>query len=94
MALKEELIATQSKLRARMAELRTQIAAVMAPAVPVWREVDALVQQHNEIGKQIADLTAKANALEQPMLHDLKMELGQAGRTDAALTQQIKAMGG
>lgn len=93
MALKDELEALQGKLRAQMAELRKQIEAVKATAVPVYAEMELVIAEHNKLGARIQELTAQANAIEQPKLHELKMELGQVARTDDAITRQLKAMG-
>lgn len=93
MELKAELQSTQAKLRARMAELRAEIEAVKAPAAPKWIEVDQLIVQQQEIGARIQALTDEANGLEQPKLHELKMELAQVARTEIAINLQLKAMG-
>lgn len=80
---------TQTQLRERMAELRTEIEAVKAPAVPLYAEMDALIVQHNTIGARIAELTDQANTLEQPRLHALKMELGDVARAEDAIRKQL-----
>lgn len=93
MALKDELQALQEKLREQMKALRKQIEEVKAPAVPIYAELELVVAEHNELGARIRELTDQANAIEQPKLHELKMELAQVARTDNAITQQLKAMG-
>lgn len=93
MDLKADLQATRDKLRGRMADLRSDIETVKAPAVPIYKEMDALIVEHNRLGARIRELTDQANALEQPRLHALKMELGQVARTEDAIRRQIAAMG-
>lgn len=93
MALKDELQALQERLRDQMKALREQIEEVKAPAVPIYSELELVVVEHNELGARIRELTDRANAIEQPKLHELKMELAQVARTDNAITQQLKAMG-
>ena len=93
MALKDELLAMQQKLRDQMTTLRAEIESVKAPAVPVYSDLDAAIVQHNALGARIQELTAQANAIEQPKLHGLKMELAQVARTEDAIRVQLKAMG-
>ena len=93
MSLKDDQLQLQRKLRAQMADLRTEIEAIKGPAVPVYAEMDALIVQHNDLGARIQALTAQANAIEQPALHAKKMELAQVARTEDAIRRQIAAMG-
>ena len=92
MALKDELLAMQQKLRDQMTTLRAEIESVKAPAVPVYAELDTAVLHHNALGARIQELSAQANAIEQPRLHTLKMELGQVARTEDAIRVQLSKM--
>ncbi len=89
---KDLLLNQRELLRTRMAELRTDIEAVKAPAVPIYAEMDALIVQHNAMGARIAELTAQANAIEQPRLHELKMELAEVARAEDAVRAQLTRM--
>jgi len=79
------LAAQKQLLRTRMAELRAEIDAVKAPAVPIYAELDAVIAQHQALGVRMQELTDQANAIEQPKLHALKMELAEVARAESAL---------
>ena len=80
------LLAQQKQLlRKRMAELRADIDAIKAKSAPIYAEMDAAIAQHQELGARIQALTDQANAIEQPQLHALKMELGEVARAESAI---------
>lgn len=82
---KPNLSAAKEILRARMAELREEIAAVMAPTAAKRVELEALVQKQNELSEAIATLSAEIDAAEQPKLHELKQELAEVARAEIAI---------
>ena len=80
------LLAQQKQLlRVRMAELRVEIDALKAKTAPIYAELDGVIAQHQALGARMQELTAQANAIEQPQLHALKMELAEVARAESAI---------
>lgn len=86
MSTTEELLAQQKALlQARMAEVRVEIERLLHASAPKRAALAAL-------NAQIADMTARRDALveqisaiEQPQLHDLKMQLSQLAQAAGAI---------
>lgn len=86
MSTTQQLLAGQKALlRARMAELRSDIAALMAPAADLKAQRDAAIAEQNALDACIAGLTAEIDAIEQPRLYLLKMELAEVARAEGAI---------
>lgn len=86
MSTTQELLANQKALlRARMAELRAEIESVKAPAASLQQQLDAAISQQNALDATIADLSAQIDAILQPKLHALKMELSEVARAEGAI---------
>lgn len=80
------LLAQQKQLlRTRMAELRADIDVIKAQSAPIYKEMDAAIAEHQVLGARIQVLTDQANAIEQPRLHALKMELAEVARAESAI---------
>ena len=80
------LLAQQKQLlRTRMAELRADIDVIKAQSAPIYKEMDAAIAEHQVLGAHIQALTDQANAIEQPRLHALKMELAEVARAESAI---------
>ncbi len=80
------LLAQQKQLlRTRMAELRADIDVIKAQSAPIYKEMDAAIAEHQALGARIHALTDQANAIEQPRLHALKMELAEVARAESAI---------
>jgi len=82
----QQLLAVQKvQLRARMADVRAQIAAVKATSAPLQVELDAAISQQNALDVTIADIAAKIDVIEQPHLHALKLELSALAQAESAI---------
>jgi chromosome segregation ATPase len=79
----ELLTAQKAQLRIRMAELRAEIAGVMA--IDLRAELDAAIAQQNALDATIAELAKQIDTLEQPKLHALKTELADVARAEIAI---------
>jgi hypothetical protein len=86
MATTQELLAGQkAALRVRMAELRDQIDVVKAGSATKQVQLDAAIAEHNAAGAKVAQLAAEVDAAEQPLLHQLKTELGEVACAESAI---------
>lgn len=86
MSTTQELLAGQKALlRARMVELRADIAALMAPTADLKVQRDAAIAEQNALDTTIADLTAQIDAIEQPRLYELKMELSEVAQAESKI---------
>jgi chromosome segregation ATPase len=82
----QNLLAGQKALlRSKMAEVRAQIAAVKAQSAPAQAELDAAIAEQNALDAKIAGLAAQVDAIEQPQLHSLKLELSALAQAESAI---------
>lgn len=77
-------------LRERRAALQAEVDAILAQSAPVRARLDALHEQQNALGEQINAAAAERRGIEQPRLHDLKMQIGAIARAEA----ELKHLGG
>lgn len=75
----------KAALRARMAELRTEIESVKAISASKQAELDGAIAEQNALDAKVATLAAEVDAIEQPRLHELKMELGLVAQAESAI---------
>lgn len=86
MATTQELLgANKMLLRQRMAELRVAIDAVKTASAPVQAQLDAAIVEHNKAGARVTELAGQIDAIEQPLLHDLKTELAEVARAESGV---------
>lgn len=86
MSTTQELLgANKALLRQRMVELRDKIAAIKSASAPLQVQLDAAIEEHNAAGVKVAGLATQVDAIEQPSLHQLKTELAEVARAEAAI---------
>jgi DNA repair exonuclease SbcCD ATPase subunit len=86
MSTTKELLAKQkAALRARMVELRADIDALIAPTADLKVQRAAAIAEQNALDATIEDFTAQIDAIEQPRLYELKMELSQVAQAESAI---------
>ena len=86
MSTTQQLLADQkSLLRARMGEIRAEISDVVAASAGLKFQRDAAIAHQNRLAADISSLTAQIDAIEQPRLYDLKMELSEVARAEIAI---------
>jgi uncharacterized protein YdcH (DUF465 family) len=64
----------------RMAEVKAEIATVQKQTLGLREARAALIAEHSALGARIEAMTQDINAVEQPGLTDLKVELGTLAR--------------
>ncbi|MBY0238129.1 MAG: hypothetical protein K2X55_02335 [Burkholderiaceae bacterium] len=87
MATNDEMIAP---LRERRAALQAEVDAILAQSAPARARLDALHEQQNALAEQAKAATDERRAIEQPRLHDLKMQIGALARAE----NELKTAGG
>lgn len=86
MSTTQELLSAQKALlRTRMTELRAEIAGVKSQSAPLQSQLDAKIAEQNALDATIADLAKQIDAIEQPKLHALKMELSEVAQAEGAI---------
>jgi len=86
MATNNEMIAL---LRERRAALQGEVDAILAQSAPARARLDALHEQQNALAVQIQTATDERRTIEQPRLHDLKMQIGALARAE----NELKTLG-
>jgi hypothetical protein len=82
---KELLVQQKALLRERMVELRAEIAPLIDQAAQLQAQLDAAIERQNAVGIEVAELAAQIDAIQQPRLHELKLELGEVARAESAI---------